>query len=63
MDHSSNTEARTNDSDYAECGQVYEAGLFADAVADEDEDEGKENGWVDCYFGYGERFEGRHCGF
>ena len=32
-------------------------------MADEDEDEGKQDGWVDCYFGYGEGFEGCHCGF
>ncbi len=32
-------------------------------MADENEDEGKEDGWVNSYFGYGEGFEGRHCGF
>ncbi len=32
-------------------------------MADEDEDESKEDGWIDCYFGYGEGFEGCHCVF
>ena len=62
MDPSSNSETCTNTSDYAEGCQVYEARLFAKAVADEDEDEGEEDGWVDCYFGYGEGFGGPHCG-
>ena len=30
-------------------------------MADEDEDEGEENGWVDCHVGNGEGFVGRHC--
>ena len=61
MDPTSNTEARTNDSDYTERRQINEARLLANAVANEDEDEGKEYGWVDCHLGYGEGFRGRHC--
>ena len=31
-------------------------------MAEEDESEGEEDGWVDYYFGDREGFEGRHCG-
>ena len=58
MYRSRNTKPRTNDADYTKGGQINEAGLFADAVAEEDESEGEKDGWVDCYFGNGEGFEG-----
>lgn len=62
MYRSRNTKPRPNDSNYTEGCQVYEAGLFTDAMAEEDEDEGEEDGWVDCYFGDGEGFERLHSG-
>ena len=58
MYRSCNTKPRTHDADDAEGCQVDEAGLFADTVAEEDEDEAEENGWVDYYFSDGEGFEG-----
>ena len=58
MNRSRDTKPCANDANYTEGCEVDEAGLFADAMAEADEDEGEEDGWVDCYLGDGEGFEG-----